>query len=65
MIKILNGANEQEQMLVEKATEIINNSIEAKLDHSTYIRTYSELQDDVLVFDYVNCRLGKKRTCVS
>ena len=47
---MINNSTEKEQELVEKATEIINRSIEGKLDKSTYIKFYSEIQDDVALF---------------
>ena len=45
--------------------EIIHNSIEAKLDHSTYIRTYGEIQDDVIVLGDIEGRLVKRRVSVN
>ena len=65
MNKNVNGTNEQDQVLMEKATEIIHNSIEAKLDHSTYIRTYGEIQDDVIVLGDIEGRLVKRRVSVN
>ena len=48
-MKVINNSTdkEEDQRLVEKATEIITNSIEGKLDKSVYIKHYSIIQDDV------------------
>ena len=48
-MKVINNSTdkEEDQRLVEKATEIITNSIEGKLDKSVYIKHYSVIQDDV------------------
>ena len=53
LLKVINNSTEKEQELVEKATQIIDQSIEGKLDKSVYIKYYSEIQDDVQI----------KRTC--
>ena len=46
-MKMMNSQEESDADLVEMAMTVIHDSIEGKLDQSTYIKAYSSLQDDV------------------
>lgn len=46
-MKVVNGANENQQDLVERAASVIHTSIEERLDQTTYIKAYGSLQDEV------------------
>lgn len=46
-MKVVNGANANQQELVERATSVIHTSIEERMDPTTYIKAYGGLQDEV------------------
>lgn len=47
LMKVVNGANADQQELMERATSVIHTSIEERMDQTTYIKAYGRLQDEV------------------
>lgn len=61
-MKVVNGANDDDQELIEQAMAVMHASFEERLGESVYIRAYGALQDEVSVVSVCEDQMGKKKS---